>query len=49
MKLCKGTEVKCDGRGTLGHVISCGRKYAVVRFANATMRLRVTELEVVKR
>ena len=44
--LCVGTEVRRDGCSTLGHVVSSGRKWARVRFAQAVMRLRITELEV---
>jgi hypothetical protein len=46
MKLPKGTEVRRDGQHALGRVLSSGRKWATVRFANVTMRLRISELEV---
>ena len=45
-KLAKGTEVRRDGQHALGRVVSSGRKWAVVRFANVTLRLRVSELEL---
>ena len=47
-RLAAGERVLREGHGTIGRVVSCGRKHAVIRFANATLRLRISELEVNK-